>query len=83
MQPKYIPETDLMFLKQNFWLVDGGPGNYGIAGTNRRTNNALFGTLNSLKDNTGGVIKKLDRVIVTHNDEDHTAGVYAVLVSSK
>ncbi|KAK6513807.1 hypothetical protein TWF506_008242 [Arthrobotrys conoides] len=56
-----------------FWLVDGGPGNQGFAGSHKTTNWCLFSTLNSLE------IEKLDRLIVTHDDRDHTFGIHALL----
>ncbi|KAK6339731.1 hypothetical protein TWF718_009125 [Orbilia javanica] len=56
-----------------FWLIDGGPGNQGFAGSHKTTNWCLFSTLNHFP------VKELERLIVTHDDRDHTYGVHALL----
>ena len=58
------------------WMVDGGPGDWKMSDSYKRAANCLFGTINNLN------IEKLQRLIVTHNDFDHTFGTYALLVSS-
>jgi glyoxylase-like metal-dependent hydrolase (beta-lactamase superfamily II) len=61
---------------KRFWMVDGGPGNWAMAETYKKAANCLFGTLNSESLN----IRTLERLVVTHNDFDHTYGAYALLV---
>lgn len=56
-------------------MVDGGPGDWKMSDSYKRAAHCLFGAINTLG------INYLDRLVVTHNDFDHTFGTYALLVS--
>ena len=63
---------------RQYWLVDGGPGNRGMADSFKKAANCLFGAMNTID----GGIPRLQRLIITHNDFDHTYGTAALLVIS-
>lgn len=60
--------------KQQSWMIDGGPGDWKMSNSYKRAAHCLFSAINDLD------IEKLQRLVVTHNDFDHTFGAYALLV---